>query len=160
MNLKERLLAAKCFATESADKKTCREKYGVESWCAACLMHCAAFHLKSDIEIEEVPRRADMRRWTAAERAIYDALQAVEAMPADVRLTDAVTLLGAAKDSVADFIDGVEFRRTVFIDGDLLARRIEDYRSGYSAGWSHGKNDDAMHDLRSARLFFGVRDDA
>jgi hypothetical protein len=115
--------------------------------------------MKSDIKIEEVPRRADMRRWTAAEKAIYDALQAVEAMPADVRLTDAVTLLGAAKDSIADFIDGVESSRSVS-SGDQLARRIEDYRSGYSAGWSHGKNNDAMHDLRSARLFFGVRDDA
>jgi hypothetical protein len=34
-------------------------------------------------------------------------------MPGDVRLTDAVVLLGAARDSVADYIDGIESRRGV-----------------------------------------------
>lgn len=65
--------------------------------------------------MSEIPRRAQMEQWTSAEKAIYDACLAVEAMPADVRLTDAVTLLGAAKDSVADFVDGVETRRLVEI---------------------------------------------
>ena len=60
-----------------------------------------------------IPRRARMEQWSPAERAIYDALQAVEAMPADERLTDAVVLLGAAKDSVADYLDGVRKRRFV-----------------------------------------------
>lgn len=51
---------------------------------------------------------------TAAERAIYDAVAVVEAAGADVRLTDAVILLGAARDSVADFVDGVaDVRRLV-----------------------------------------------
>lgn len=63
--------------------------------------------------MNEIPRRAQMQQWTPAERAIYDALQAVEAMPADERLTDAVVLLGAARDSVADFVDGVQQRRFV-----------------------------------------------
>lgn len=58
--------------------------------------------------MNEVPRRNDMQRWSEAERAIYDAMQAVEAAGADLRLTDAVTLLGAARDSVADFIDQTE----------------------------------------------------
>jgi hypothetical protein len=62
-------------------------------------------------ETNEIPRRARMEHWTPAERAIYDALQAVEAMPADARLTAAVVLLGAARDSVADYVDGI--RRTV-----------------------------------------------
>ena len=55
-----------------------------------------------------------MSEWTPAEKAIYDAMQAVEAMPADVRLTDAVTLLGAAQNSVADFVDGKTVRRGVW----------------------------------------------
>jgi hypothetical protein len=55
--------------------------------------------------VTEIPRRADMRRWCAAERAIYDAMQAVESMPADIRLTAAVTKLGEAFNSVADFVD-------------------------------------------------------
>lgn len=46
-----------------------------------------------------------MGRWCHAERAIYDAMQAVEAMPADVRLTAAVARLGEALGCVADFID-------------------------------------------------------
>ncbi len=35
-------------------------------------------------------------------------MEAVEAMPADVRLTKAVTLLGDALNAVADFVDGVD----------------------------------------------------
>jgi len=54
-----------------------------------------------------IPRRNQTLQWTPAERAIYDAMQAVEAMPADTRLTDAVILLGKARDRVADYVDGV-----------------------------------------------------
>lgn len=61
----------------------------------------------------EIPRRSRLDRMTQAERAIYDAVQMVEAMPADVRLTDAVVLLQAARDSVADFVDGIDGRRSV-----------------------------------------------
>lgn len=53
------------------------------------------------------PRRAQMLEWVPAEKAIHDAVQAVEAMPADPRLTDAVILLQKAKDRVADFVDKV-----------------------------------------------------
>ena len=55
----------------------------------------------------EPPRRIRMDRWTPAERAIYDAIQVVEAAGADERLTDAVILLGRAKDRVADYVDGI-----------------------------------------------------
>lgn len=55
---------------------------------------------------DEIPRRVRVDKFTSAERAIYDAIQAVEAVGADVRLTDAVVLLGAAQSSVADFVDG------------------------------------------------------
>ena len=53
-------------------------------------------------------RRCDLNRLTTAERAIYDAMIAVEALPGDARLTNAVTQLAAARAHVADFVDGVE----------------------------------------------------
>lgn len=55
----------------------------------------------------DVPRRIRIDQFTPAEKAIYDAQQAVEAMPADVRLTKAGNLLGEARDLVADFVDGI-----------------------------------------------------
>jgi hypothetical protein len=55
--------------------------------------------------MNEIPRRCYLDKMVPAERAIYDAMQAVEAMPADVRLTDAVMLLGQAKDKVSDYVD-------------------------------------------------------
>lgn len=54
---------------------------------------------------DEIPRRARMDQWCPAERAIYDAAQAVEEMPADERLTRAVILLDDARRLVADFVD-------------------------------------------------------
>lgn len=53
------------------------------------------------------PRRNQMQQWVPAEWMIYDAVQQVESMGADVRLTDAVILLGRAQERVADFVDGV-----------------------------------------------------
>lgn len=52
-------------------------------------------------------RRSDLLRNTPAELAIREALIAVEAVGADVRLTDAVILLGEARERLADYIDGV-----------------------------------------------------
>jgi hypothetical protein len=43
---------------------------------------------------------------TPSELAIYGATQSVEALGVDERLTDAVNLLQAARESVADFMDG------------------------------------------------------
>ncbi len=57
--------------------------------------------------MNEIPRRACLDRLTPAERAIFDAMQAVEAMAADPQLTDAVVLLQQARDRVADYVDGV-----------------------------------------------------
>ena len=54
------------------------------------------------------PRRCDMLRWVPAEKAIYDAAQVVEGMPADTRLTMAVTRLGEAREFVADYVDGAK----------------------------------------------------
>lgn len=53
----------------------------------------------------EIPRRNRLDLNVPAEKAIYDAMQEVEKLPADVRLTEAVTLLAKAKDLVSDFVD-------------------------------------------------------
>ena len=45
---------------------------------------------------------------TPAERSIYDAIQEIEKVGADTRLTNAVVKLSEAKDCVADFIDGIQ----------------------------------------------------
>lgn len=55
----------------------------------------------------EIPRRSRLDLNTPAELAIFNAMQEVEKMGADVRLTEAITLLQKAKDLVSDHIDGV-----------------------------------------------------
>lgn len=65
--------------------------------------------------MDEVPRRARIDQMTRAEAAIREAVGEVEKMAADVRLTDAVCLLQAARESVADFVDGVHVRRRVVV---------------------------------------------
>ena len=52
-------------------------------------------------------QRNNMQTWTSAELAIYNAIQEVEKMPADVRLTLAVTRLSEAMGFVADFIENI-----------------------------------------------------
>lgn len=77
----------------------------------------------------DITRRADTQRWTEAEKAISEAIRVVESIGADVRLTDAVILLGAAQDSVADFVDDVRERRRLChtaaydIDAQIAARQ-------------------------------------
>lgn len=61
----------------------------------------------------DIPRRHRVDQWSEAEHAIQYALDVVERAGADVRLTDAVILLGAARQAVADYIDGVNRRRYV-----------------------------------------------
>jgi len=56
-----------------------------------------------------IPRRAYLEKQVPAERAIREAIDAVESLPADTRLTDAVVLLGQAKDKVSDYIDAQLF---------------------------------------------------
>lgn len=56
----------------------------------------------------DFPRRNRVDQWSVGERAIQDAVDVVEGMGADVRLTNAVVLLGKARDAVADFVDGVQ----------------------------------------------------
>ncbi len=53
----------------------------------------------------EIPRRIRLDLNTPAELAIYNAMQEVEKVGADVKLTEAIILLGKAKDLVADYVD-------------------------------------------------------
>jgi hypothetical protein len=55
---------------------------------------------------EDLTRRCDHDRHTEAEKAITAAIHSVEALPPDMRLTEAVVLLLKARDRVADFVDG------------------------------------------------------
>ena len=61
----------------------------------------------SDIkkDFDTIPRRNRLYLNIPAELAIFNAIQEVEKLPGDVRLTDAVILLGKAKDLVADFVE-------------------------------------------------------
>lgn len=79
----------------------------------AVLLLCSHFGISMEAPVDDIPRRARLDQWTPAELAIQEAVDAVEAMGADVRLTDAVVLLAAARDSVADYVDGIECRRSV-----------------------------------------------
>lgn len=55
--------------------------------------------------INEFPRRNRLDRNTKSELSIHEAIQEVENLGADERLTTAVNLLGQAKDLVSDYID-------------------------------------------------------
>lgn len=68
----------------------------------------------------DLSRRLDAEQWTPAETAIDAAVQAIELLGADPRLSDAVRLLGDAQRTVADFVDGV-------------ARRVDDSQEGDGA---------------------------
>jgi hypothetical protein len=77
------------------------------------------------MERDEIPRRICIDRLTPAETAIRAAVDAVERAGAHPLLTDAVVLLGRARDRVADFVDGVEPRDTCGefdIEGDLKSK--------------------------------------
>lgn len=55
--------------------------------------------------VNGIPRRNRIDLLTPAEKSIYDAMQEVEEIGADIKLTDAVTLLQQARDKVADYIE-------------------------------------------------------
>jgi hypothetical protein len=78
--------------------------------CQACGRHASLHAPPQPLTSEQskfAPRRCRMDRMVPAELAITQAMGAVEAMAADVRLTDAGVLLGQARNRVADFVDGV-----------------------------------------------------
>ena len=55
--------------------------------------------------MENLPRRNQLDLLTPAELAIFEAMQAVEKIGADEKLTEAVIILQKARDLVADFIE-------------------------------------------------------
>lgn len=66
----------------------------------------------NEIPDSVIPRRNRIDRFSPAEKAIYDAMQVVEAAGAHPLLTDAVVLLVQARDKVADFVDGIPQRKS------------------------------------------------
>ena len=62
----------------------------------------ARLHLRPD----GIPTRADRSLMSSAEMAITEAMAVVEAAGASTALTDAVVLLGRARDRVADHVEG------------------------------------------------------
>ena len=58
----------------------------------------------------EIPRRIRLDKMVPAERACFDAIQAIELLPADPRLTLAQTLITEAQRIVADHVDGLPLR--------------------------------------------------
>lgn len=113
----------------------------------------ARFDARRGARQDDIPRRIQMQKWCEAERLIQGAVDEVERMGADVRLTDAVVLLAAARDRVADFVDGVEGKRTVpsgvpAPQGDApppsdlasFAARRANFHATYNGGW-HGNAD-------------------
>lgn len=55
--------------------------------------------------VTDFPRRNRLDLNTPAELSIYNAMQEVEKLPANEKLTEAVMLLAKAKDLVSDFVD-------------------------------------------------------
>lgn len=53
----------------------------------------------------DFPRRNRLDLNTPAEKSIYDAMQQVEEVGADPRLTEVVTMLAKAKDLLSDYVD-------------------------------------------------------
>lgn len=53
----------------------------------------------------KIPRRINMAEWTDAEKAIQNAVNEVEKVGADPRLTDVVVMLSNARNLLADYID-------------------------------------------------------
>jgi hypothetical protein len=58
-----------------------------------------------EVTVNKIPRRVRTDLMTPAELAILAAIHAVEEVGADPLLTEAVVLLGQAKDKVADYVD-------------------------------------------------------
>ena len=74
--------------------------------------------------MNDFPRRNRLDLNTPAEKAIYDAIQEVEKVGADTRLTGAVIKLSEARNLVADFIDGIAKPQPTFLER-LKTERIE-----------------------------------
>lgn len=66
-----------------------------------------------------LPRRIQMNLNFPAERAIFNAIRAVEALPASEKLTKVITLLAQAKEELGDYFDENKIERE-FTFGEQL----------------------------------------
>ena len=73
-------------------------------------------------------RRNNLDQLEPSELAIVSAVEAVESMPADTRLTEAVILLGQARDKVADYVDELLLLRKA-----RLAKITHEHKCGGSS---------------------------
>ncbi|GEM_PF-2784035 len=79
----------------------------------------------------ETKRRNRLDLFEPSEKAIYDAMQEVEKLPPDERLTEAVVLLGKAKDLISDFLDESLRKESLLKLGVII-------KSGYAGTLSNG----------------------
>ena len=63
--------------------------------------------------MNDFPRRSQLDQCTPAELAIYAAMDEVEKVGSDSRLTDAITKLFEARNLVADFVDKIVDRKNL-----------------------------------------------
>jgi len=71
-----------------------------------------------------IPRRARLDRNTHEELLIRTAVDAIEKLPAHPKLTEAIVLLGEARNRVADYVDELP------TDWQALADRLAEFRHG------------------------------
>lgn len=69
--------------------------------CPQCSQEYARKHMREN----SIPRRADLQRNTLAEMAIRNAVGEVEKLGAHPALTDVVSMLGHARERLADYLD-------------------------------------------------------
>ena len=80
------------------------------------------------MNLVDIPLRYRVDLYVPAQLAIREAMLAVEKMPDDSRLTDAVILLGKAFECVADFVDNVPRKEDRAMNMLELLRRNADNR--------------------------------
>lgn len=88
--------------------------------CPVCKVPAQSVPEKSwPLEAAPESRRCRFDLFTPAEQAVRNALIAVEAVGADPRLTDAVSLISAAQWRLADYLEGLPGHPTVPVQTDI-----------------------------------------
>lgn len=62
--------------------------------------------------MKDFPRRNQLHKCTPAELAIFNAIEEVEKVGANVMLTNAIMKLQEAKEFVSDVVDGIDYSQT------------------------------------------------
>lgn len=107
-------------------------------------------------------RRICLDKFTAAERAIYDATSAVERAGCDTILTDAVNLLSQARSKVSDWVDQKPERQIPATEPEESGWLIERYINGSCRWWNgRGTGDECfVGDSNEAIRFMREQDGA